>query len=68
MVGLEYLDSDIFSSTRVYYICNMSNVVNQNLLDCDPAKSVEDTGEKGDEENHLSKYLRCVAEVVVLPI
>ena len=46
----------------------MSNVVNQNLLDCDPAKSVEDTGEKGDEENHLSKYLRCVAEVVVLPI
>ena len=57
MVGLEYLDSDIFSSTRVYYICNMSNVVNQNLLDCDPAESVKDTGEKGDEKNHLSKYL-----------
>ena len=42
-------------------IYNVSNVVNQNLLDCDPAESVEDTGEKGDEKNHLSKYLRCVA-------
>ena len=68
MVGLEYFDSDIISSTRVYYIYNVSNVVNQNLLNCDPAKSVEDTGEKGDEKNHLSKYLRCVEEVVVLPI
>ena len=55
MVGLEYLDFDIISSTRVYYICNMSNVVNQNLLDRDPAKPVEDTGEKGDEENHLER-------------
>ena len=42
-------------------------MVNQNLLDCDPAKSVEDTGEKGDEENHLSKYL-YVAEVDILLI
>ena len=42
---------------RIYHIYNVSNVVNQNLLDCDPAESVEDTGEKGDEKNHLSKYL-----------
>ena len=46
----------------------MSNVADQNLLDCDPAKSVEDTGEKGDEENHLSKYLQYLAEVDIVPI
>ena len=57
-----------FLNQDIIIIYNVSNVVNQNLLDCDPAKSVEDTGEKGDEENHLSKYLRYVAEVVVLPI
>ena len=49
-------------------IYNVSNVVNQNLLDCDPAESVKDTGEKCDEKNHLSEYLRYIAEVIVLPI
>ena len=60
MVGLEYLDFDIISSTRVYYICNMSNVVNQNLLDRDPAKPVEDTGEKDDEENIIVAITRVI--------